>query len=81
MKKIFILIVILFILILNCAKAQKNFTLKEYFPTGQMTSYTDKKDISNLSILPNVYIANNNNSIIGESVFLKNIEVGTAIKN
>lgn len=80
MKKILILIVLLLILILNCAKTQDDFTLKDYFPTGQLTCYTDDAKQGSSKLLSSVYITNQHKSVVGESIFLKNIEIDNAIK-
>ena len=80
MKKILILIILLLILIFNCAKTQNDFTLKDYFPTGEITYYTNENVDTTAHLLPNVYISKSSNYAIGESIFLKNIEIGNAIK-
>ena len=80
MKKILILIVLLLILVLNCAKTQKDFTLKDYFPSGHITYYTNSNKDTCTQLLPSVYISDRPKQIIGESIFLKNIELGNAIK-
>lgn len=80
MKKILILIVLLLILIFNCAKTQNDFTLKNYFPTGEITYYTHENVGSSAHLLPNVYISKSPNCAIGESMYFNNIEIGNAIK-
>ena len=79
MKKIFVLIVILFILILNFIYVNNDFSLINYFPTGQLTKYSNCEENALAQILPNVYITNTNKHIIGESMYFDNLEVASAI--
>lgn len=80
MKKILVFIILLLIIVLNCGNAKKDFSLKEYFPDGELTLYSNICHENDEQILHNVYITQNRHSIIGESIFLNNIEIGQAIK-
>lgn len=76
MKKILIFIILLIIVIFNCAYIKKDFSLSDYFPEGQITIYSNIKDCDSQEIVQDVYITQNRNSVIGESVFLRNFETG-----
>lgn len=80
MKKILIFIVLLVIVILNFAYVKKDFSLRDYFPEGQITIFSNIQDCDNQEIIKDVYITQNRNSVIGESVFLKNFEIGQILK-
>ena len=76
MKKIFVLLILLMILLLNCYSNQTEFTFSNYFNTGVITKYT--KNNCSASILPNVSI-NSNGKIIGESIYFDQLEIGNAL--
>lgn len=80
MKKILIFIIMLIIVIFNCAYIKKDFSLRDYFPEGQITIYSNIADCDNQQIVQDVYITHNRNSVIGESVFLKNFETDQILK-
>ena len=76
MKKIFILLILLAIILLNGYSKQSDFTLSNYFKTGIITKYTDTK--CNNSLLPNVTI-NGSGNLLGESIYFENLELNNAL--
>lgn len=66
MKKIFILLILLCIVLLNCYNNQSEFTLSNYFQTGKITKYIDEERC---------------NTLIGESIYLDTIEIDSALNN
>lgn len=76
MKKIFVLLILLMILLLNSYSNQTDFSFSTYFNSGTITKYTE--DNCNASILPNISI-NSNGKIIGESIYFEQLEVGNAL--
>lgn len=77
MKKFIVFIILLFVLITNYLYSQNKFSLKNYFPNGQITTYSHTALNDSTALINNIYISHNrNDDIIGESVFLINYEVG-----
>lgn len=76
MKKIFILIILLSILLLNAYNKSPDFSFYNYFNVGTITRYTNEN--SKNSILPNVNI-NGYGSLLGESIYFDNINIETAL--
>lgn len=66
MKKIFILIVILVIVMFSMLHDEKQFSLRDYFKTGEFTEYSSSIEAKNKKI--------------GESIYFDNLEVGQAIE-
>lgn len=76
MKKFFVLLILLCILLLNSYSNQSNFSLSTYFKTGSITRYTHENTKN--SILPNITI-NGNNKLIGESIYFNNLNIDNAL--
>lgn len=76
MKKIFVLLILLCILLLNSYSNQNEFSFSSYFKTGTITRYTDEN--TELSILPNVTI-NGNSNLVGESIFFESLDLNNAL--
>lgn len=76
MKKIFVFLILIAILIIN-SSSKNDFSLQDYF-SGRLTVYTKTCDVDN-NILPNITIDNNSNSAIGESMFFDNVEISNIL--
>ena len=77
MKKLIIAIIIMFIILANVDN--QKFTLRDYFD-GEYTAYT--KEFQQDSVdLGFCYMVKDSESVIGESVKMDNLEVGSAIRD
>ena len=80
MKKIMVVIV-MFLIVLNCANNKKKFTLLKYF-SGDYVAYTSNGDGENCVDLGFCYINSKpvKDCVIGESITIENCEVSAAIE-
>jgi len=69
MKKIFILLILLTILLLNSYTTKPDFSFSNYFNVGTLTQYTDE-NMKNLKY---------KKSILGESIYFTNLNVENAL--
>ena len=79
MKKILVVIII-FLIVLSGVETKRNFTLLEYF-SGEYIVYTSKDNSENSVDLGFCYMNSKpvTNNVIGESISIENLEVGSAI--
>ena len=78
MKKIFVLILVLSLIIINAFYWRKNFSFRDYFSSGNLTQYT-----ANLKpYTPKLFrkFLSNKKDVVGESIYFENLEVGEALK-
>ena len=84
MKKIIVILVFCLLFVCSIAIKPKTFSLQNYFDSGLLHIYT-KRPINETSIpLANTYMSSNSSGakkdeIIGESLYFKNLEIGSAI--
>ena len=78
MKKLFV-VIIMFIIILSGVKTETNFSLLDYF-SGEYTAYTEQNSSNGIN-LGFCYMNSNQNveALIGESLVVKNLEIGSAL--
>lgn len=80
MKKIMVVIV-MFLIVLNCSNNKKEFTLLKYF-SGDYVAYTSDGDGENCVDLGFCYINSKpvKDCVIGESITIENCEVSSALE-
>lgn len=79
MKKLAV-VVFLFIVLLGCVNTNKQFSLLDYF-SGEYTVYTSQSGGENCVDLGFCYMNSKpvSENVIGESMVIKNLEVGSAL--
>jgi len=78
MKKLFVLILLLLMLLANTLIQKEDFSLSKYF-NGELSVYAQSIDGEN-QILPTISISNSNKNVKGESMYFEQLEVGNALK-
>lgn len=84
MKKIIVILILSLLFACGIFVKPQNFSLKNYFNTGLLHTYT-LRPLNETSIkLSNIYISTNTKGItkgetVGESLYFENLEVGSAL--
>lgn len=78
MKKFIILLILLLLIVVNSPNVKSEFSLKTYFKDIEITTYT-KENLGEGNLLPTVS-ASKSGKVIGETLFSKNLELGSALK-
>ena len=81
MKK-FVVVMFVFIVLLSCVNTNTQFSLLDYF-SGEYTVYTSSDDNEKAVNLGFCYMDSkpSQNHVIGESMVIENLELGSALKS
>lgn len=78
----FVVVIFIFIVLLSCVNTTTEFSLLDYF-SGEYTVYTSSGESENSVDLGFCYMdcKPTNNNVVGESMVVENLEVGSALNS